>query len=77
MELQDFIKNFSSIFEETDPETIKVDTVFSQIPEWDSVMMLSLITMIDQEYDLMVDVEELNDAVTVQDLFDYVSSLES
>ncbi|MBR5170087.1 MAG: acyl carrier protein [Muribaculaceae bacterium] len=77
MELQDFIKNFSSIFEETDPETIKADTVFSQIPEWDSVMMLSLITMIDQEYDLMVDVEELNDAVTVQDLFDYVSSLES
>ncbi len=77
MELQDFIKNFSSIFEETDPETIKADTVFSQLPEWDSVMILSLISMIDQEYDLMVDVEELNDAVTVQDLFDYVSSLQA
>jgi acyl carrier protein len=38
-------------------------------------MMLSLITMLDQEYDIMADVDELNEAVTVQDLFDYVSSL--
>ncbi len=75
MELQDFIKKFSSIFEETAPETIQADTVFSQLPEWDSVMMLSLITMLDQEYDIMADVDELNEAVTVQDLFDYVSSL--
>lgn len=74
MELNDFIKNFTGIFEETDTDAITAETVFSELPEWDSVMVLSLISMIDQEYEIVVDVDEMSEARTVEDLFNYVKS---
>lgn len=74
MELNDFIKNFTGIFEETDADAITAETVFSELPEWDSVMVLSLISMIDQEYEIVVDVDEMSEARTVEDLFNYVKS---
>ena len=75
MELKDFINNFASIFEETSVDSIQADTVYSELEEWDSVMVLSLISMIDQEYDAVVDVDEMNEARTVEDLFNCVKSL--
>ena len=75
MELKDFINNFASIFEETSVDSIQADTVYSELEEWDSVMVLSLISMIDQEYDAVVDVDEMNETRTVEDLFNYVKSL--
>lgn len=75
MELQDFIKNFANIFEETDAASIKADTVYSELEEWDSVMVLSLISMIDEEYGVVVDVDDMSETRTVEDLFNYVNSL--
>ena len=75
MELKDFINNFASIFEETSADCIQPDTVYSELEEWDSVMVLSLISMVDQEYDAVVDVDEMNETRTVEDLFNYVKSL--
>ncbi len=75
MKLTDFINDFAGIFEETSPESITGDTVYSELEEWDSVMLLSLISMIDEKYNVVVDVEELNETRTVEDLFKYVDSL--
>ena len=75
MELNDFIQKFANIFEETDLASIKADTVYSELEEWDSVMVLSLISMIDEEYGIIVDVDELSETRTVEDLFNYVNSL--
>ncbi len=75
MKLTDFINDFAGIFEETSPESITGDTVYSELEEWDSVMLLSLISMIDEKYNVVVDVEELNETRTVEDLFNYVDSL--
>lgn len=75
MEINDFIKKFANIFEETDPASIKADTVYSELKEWDSVMLLSLISMVDEEYGIIVDVDELSETRTVEDLFNYVNSL--
>lgn len=75
MEINDFIKKFANIFEETDPNCIKADTVYSELEEWDSVMLLSLISMVDEEYGIIVDVDEMSETRTVEDLFNYVNSL--
>lgn len=75
MDLTDFIKNFAGIFEETDSDAIKADTVYSELEEWDSVMVLSLITMVDEQYGVVMDVDEMSEAKTVEDLFNYVESL--
>ena len=75
MDLSDFIKNFANLFEETEPDNIKADTVYTELEDWDSVIVLSLITMIDEEYGVVVDVDEMSEAQTVEDLFNYVESL--
>lgn len=75
MDLTDFIKNFAGIFEETDSDAIQADTVYSELEEWDSVMVLSLITMVDEQYGVVMDVDEMSEAKTVEDLFNYVESL--
>ena len=75
MELNDFVTKFANLFEETDPSSITADTVYSQLEEWDSVMVLLLVSMVDEEYGVIVDVEEMSETETVNDLFEYVRSL--
>ena len=75
MELNDFVTKFANLFEETDPVSITADTVYSQLEEWDSVMVLLLVSMVDEEYGVIVDVEEMSETETVNDLFEYVKSL--
>lgn len=75
MDLTDFIKNFAGLFEETAPDAIKAETVYSELEEWDSVMVLSLITMVDEQYGVVMDVDEMSETKTVEDLFNYVESL--
>lgn len=75
MELNDFVTKFANLFEETDPSSITADTVYSQLEEWDSVMVLLLVSMVDEEYGVIVDVEEMSETETVNDLFEYVKSL--
>ena len=75
MELNVFIRDFASIFEGTNLASIKADTVYSELEEWDSVMILSLMSMIDEEYGVVVDVDEMSETRTVEDLFNYVKSL--
>ena len=75
MELNDFVTKFANLFEETDSASITPATVYSQLEEWDSVMVLLLVSMVDEEYGVIVDVEEMSKTETVKDLFEYVKSL--
>ena len=47
----DFIKKFEELFEET--EQITASTQFKQLDEWSSLMALSVIAMIDEEFGLI------------------------
>ena len=38
-------------------------------------MVLLLVSMVDEEYGVIVDVEEMSETETVNDLFEYVKSL--
>ena len=50
MELQEFITNFANQFEEIDPSVFTKDTVFKNLDEWSSLLALSIIAMVDEEY---------------------------
>ncbi len=75
MELNVFIKDFVSIFEGADSASINADTVYSELEEWDSVMILSLMSMIDEKYGVVIDVDDMSETRTIKDLFNYVNSL--
>ena len=50
MELQEFIKKFAELFEDTDPNEIQADTNFRELYEWSSLTALSVMAMGGGEY---------------------------
>lgn len=74
MELKAFIENFADQFEETDPSEITAGTVFHELDEYSSLIALSIIAMVDEEYDVQLKGDDMRAAVTVEDLFNIVKS---
>lgn len=74
MELNEFIQNFAEQFDETDASEFMAETVFHDLDEWSSLIALSVIAMIDEEYDVTVKGDEMRAAVTIEDLFNIVKS---
>ncbi len=74
MELNDFIEKFAEQFEETDKSLITADTDFKNLDEWSSLVALTVIAMVDEEYDVQLKGADIRDSVTIKDLFDRISS---
>ena len=74
MELNDFVVKFAEQFDDTDPAEIKADTLFHDLDEWSSLIALSVIAMIDDEYDVAVKGDDIKNANTVEDLFNTVKA---
>ena len=74
MNLEEFIQNFAEQFDDTDASEFKADTVFHELPEYSSLIALSIIAMIDEEYDVTIKGDDMKSAVTIEDLFNIVKS---
>lgn len=72
MQIEDFIKNFEESIEGLDPGSVKPDTVFRDLPQWDSLAVLTTLAMIDAEYEVSVSANELAECATIFDLFEIV-----
>ena len=73
MDRTDFIVKFAEQFEETEPEKITYETRFRDIEEWSSLVHLSIIMMLDREYDVAIDEDDFNKLETVEDIFNYIN----
>ena len=76
MELKDFIANFADQFEDTSASEIKAETVFKDLDEWSSLIALSVIAMVDEEYDVTIKGDDIRNSNTVEDLFNAVKARE-
>lgn len=74
MELKDFIENFAAQFDDTDVSEIKAETAFKELEEWSSLTALSVIAMVDEEYDVKLKGDDIRNSQTVNDLFVIVKS---
>lgn len=74
MEIKDFISNFAEQFDETDASEIKAETVFKDLEEWSSIIALSVIAMVDEEYNVTIKGEDVLKSNTIEDLFNVVKS---
>ena len=74
MELKEFIENFAEQFDDTDVSEIQPDTEYRELDEWTSLTALSIIAMIDEEYDVQLKADEMRKTQTIQELFDLVKS---
>jgi len=69
MNIDDFVKNFSELFEETDNTNFTPITRFRDIEEWSSLLALSAIAMVDDKYRIKITGDNLRDAQTIEDVF--------
>lgn len=74
MEFNDFIQNLADQFDETDAEEFKADTVLTDLEEWSSLNALSIIAMVDDEYDVTLKGDDVRSVNTVEDLYNLVKS---
>lgn len=74
MEIKEFIQNFSEQFEDTELSEFKPETVFHELDEYTSLIALSIIAMVDEEYGVTLNANEMSSAVTIQDLYNTVKS---
>lgn len=74
MELNEFIKNFAALWDETEPEVFTPDCVFHELEEWSSLTGLAILNMIAKKYGVKVAPTELKAAVTIEDVYKLVQS---
>ena len=72
MELQDFISKFAEQFDETNVAEFVGSTKFRELDEWSSLMALSIIAMVVEEYDITLKGDDMRQAETIEDLFNIV-----
>lgn len=73
MTIDTFIDNVREQFDDA-PTNLSAETVFRDIDGWCSLVALSIIAMVDEEYDVALRGEDMKKAVTIQDLYNLVAS---
>jgi acyl carrier protein len=72
--LEEFVELFAEQFDDTDASEIKASTVFHDLDEWSSLIGLSVIAMVDEEYDVTIKGNDINGSDSIEDLFNIVKS---
>lgn len=74
MELKDFIEYFAEQFDDTDASEITATTAFHDLDEWSSLTAMGVIAFVKTEYGKTLTGKEMKECVTVEDLFNLISS---
>lgn len=74
MEINDFLENFADQFDETSLDKFTNETIFKDLPEWSSLIALSLIAMIDEVYNITITGEAIRNSSTIEELFNAVKN---
>lgn len=74
MNINEFIDFFADQFEETEASAFTPETKYRELDEWSSLSALSIIAMVDEEYDVQLKADEMRKTNTIQELFDLVKN---
>lgn len=75
MDLQKFVSNFESAIGGVKPGSLNPKTAFhSEIEYWDSLATLSVLAMIDMEYNTSIRADELIECKTIEDVFNLANN---
>lgn len=74
MKIEEFIQCFAEQFDETEECIFNPETKFRDLEEWSSLIALSVMAMVDEEYDVQLKADEMRNANTIKELFDVVNS---
>lgn len=74
MNIKDFIEKLENEFDELAKGYLKPETNFRDIDDWSSMHALIIIALIDTEYNVTINGEDLQHCKTVNDLFQIVKT---
>jgi acyl carrier protein len=74
MEIKTFIKNFAALYDTIDLSKITAKTKFRNLEGWSSLIALSIIAMVDEEYDVKIKGDDIRNSSTINDLYEIVKS---
>lgn len=72
MELNVFIRNFAEQFDGTNADSLCEATKFRELDEWSSMIALSVMAMVDEEYNVQLKADEVRSAETIGQLFEVI-----
>lgn len=70
--IEEFVALFAEQFDDTDPSEINATTAFHDLDEWSSLIGLSVIAMVDEEFDVALKGDDVRTSVTIEDLYNKV-----
>lgn len=76
MNIDQFIEYFTELLDGAEAEdyTIQATTRFKELEEWSSLLALSVIAMIDENYDVEFRGDDIRNSSTIEDLYNIVVS---
>lgn len=75
MTIEEFVEKVQDELQDTPAEEITAETNYKELDEWGSLTSLSLISMIEEEYDKLITGADVRARNSVRELWEYVESL--
>ncbi len=72
MEIKEFIEVFAEQFDDVDAGQLSGETKFKELDEWSSLVALSVIAMVDDEYGVTLKGDDIRNSNTIEELFNIV-----
>ena len=72
MTLEEFIKLFAAEFDNTAEDVFTAKTNYKSLDKWSSLVALSIISMVDEEFDKRLTGADLRSMDTIEDLYNLI-----
>ena len=72
MKINEFVQAFAEEFDDTPVEDFKADTKFKELDEWSSLVALSIISMVDEEFEKRITGADIRSSATIEDLYNLI-----
>ncbi|AVM52302.1 phosphopantetheine binding protein [Bacteroides zoogleoformans] len=72
MNLEEFVSRFAEEFNETEESMFTAGTHFRELEEWGSLTALSIIAMVDEEFDKSITGADIRSCTTIEDLYNVI-----
>lgn len=69
---ENFFMKFAETIELEDISILTRETVFRDLEEWNSLAFLSVIAMVDEDYDVIIEGNDFKQLITLGDLIDEI-----
>ena len=74
MDINVFMAQIAEQYDDVDVAILTPETAFRKVEGWTSLVALMMITMIDEEYGVVITGDEMKTATSLQELYNLVAS---